>query len=81
MAEAVTMGDSKAIADKAVYRVVINAPIDKVWAELVKTDEVLPFFFRVGLPNPDRWYRGRRRDGNAHTQRQVHGRRRQGPGV
>ena len=39
------MGDSKAIADKAVYRVVINAPIDKVWAELVKTDEVLPFFF------------------------------------
>ncbi|MEM7081917.1 MAG: SRPBCC domain-containing protein [Pseudomonadota bacterium] len=31
--------------DKSVYKVIINAPIDKVWAELVKTDEVLPFFF------------------------------------
>lgn len=47
-------------AAKAVYQVVINAPIDKVWDELVKTDEVLPFFFgsvckttgelRVGAP-------------------------------
>ena len=33
------------IADKAVYRITINAPIEKVWAEMVKTDEVLPFFF------------------------------------
>ncbi|WP_370335229.1 SRPBCC domain-containing protein [Parvularcula marina] len=32
-------------AEKAVYKVLINAPIDKVWSELVKTDEVLPFFF------------------------------------
>ncbi len=33
------------LAEKAVYRVHINAPIEKVWSELVKTDEVLPFFF------------------------------------
>jgi len=32
-------------ADKAVYKITINAPIEKVWSELVKTDEVLPFFF------------------------------------
>lgn len=30
---------------KAIYKVIINAPIETVWAELVKTDEVLPFFF------------------------------------
>ena len=30
---------------KAVYRVVINAPIETVWSELVKTDAALPFFF------------------------------------
>jgi len=32
-------------ADRAVYRIFIEAPIEKVWNELVKTDEVLPFFF------------------------------------
>ena len=31
--------------EKAVYKITINASIDKVWSELVKTDEVLPFFF------------------------------------
>jgi uncharacterized protein YndB with AHSA1/START domain len=31
--------------DKQVYRTVINAPIETVWNTLVKTDEVLPFFF------------------------------------
>lgn len=31
--------------DKAIYKVIINAPIETVWDELVKTDEVLPFFF------------------------------------
>lgn len=30
---------------KNVYKVMIDAPIDLVWSELVKTDEVLPFFF------------------------------------
>ncbi len=38
------MNDSS-IENKAVYRVVINAPIETVWNTLVKTDEVLPFFF------------------------------------
>ncbi|MDX1404369.1 MAG: SRPBCC domain-containing protein [Woeseiaceae bacterium] len=38
--------DSSA-AEKTVYRVVIRAPIDKVWAELIRTDEVLPFFFNA----------------------------------
>lgn len=31
--------------NKAIYKVIIDAPIETVWAELVKTDEVLPFFF------------------------------------
>ncbi len=30
---------------KSVFRVVINAPIDKVWAELTRDDVLLPFFF------------------------------------
>lgn len=37
-------GDS-ASADKSVFRVVIKAPIDKVWAEVTRTNAVLPFFF------------------------------------
>jgi uncharacterized protein YndB with AHSA1/START domain len=32
-------------AGKAVYKVLINAPIETVWSTLVKTDEALPFFF------------------------------------
>jgi len=31
--------------EKTIYRVIIDAPIETVWNELVKTDEVLPFFF------------------------------------
>ncbi len=34
-------------ADKSVFRVVIEAPIDKVWSVLTRTDEVLPFFFNA----------------------------------
>ena len=30
---------------KSMHRVHINAPIDKVWAELTRTDMILPFFF------------------------------------
>ena len=30
---------------KTIYKVLIEAPIETVWSELVKTDEVLPFFF------------------------------------
>ena len=31
--------------ERSFYRVTINAPIHKVWAELTRTDTVLPFFF------------------------------------
>ena len=31
--------------EKFVWKVTINAPIETVWSTLVKTDEVLPFFF------------------------------------
>ncbi len=41
------------VADKAMYRVHINAPIDKVWAELVKVDQVLPFFFGAVCRTPN----------------------------
>ena len=34
-----------AAVEKQVYRVVIKAPIETVWNMLVKTDDVLPFFF------------------------------------
>jgi uncharacterized protein YndB with AHSA1/START domain len=43
-----TKSESKprgAKAEKQVYKAVINAPIETVWNALVKTDEVLPFFF------------------------------------
>ncbi|MDH4047510.1 MAG: SRPBCC domain-containing protein [Gammaproteobacteria bacterium] len=47
--------------DKSYYRVVIRAPIHKVWAELTRTDAVLPFFFnsvchttRLGVDAPVR---------------------------
>jgi uncharacterized protein YndB with AHSA1/START domain len=32
-------------ADKTYFRITIRAPIHKVWAELTRTDAVLPFFF------------------------------------
>lgn len=32
-------------AEKAIYKVTIDAPIETVWNLLVQTDEVLPFFF------------------------------------
>ena len=34
---------------KKVFRVMIKAPIDKVWAELTRSDEVLPFFFNARI--------------------------------
>jgi len=33
------------MSDKQIYKTIINAPIETVWNTLVKTDEVLPFFF------------------------------------
>lgn len=32
-------------SEKAIYKTVIDAPIETVWNTLVKTDDVLPFFF------------------------------------
>ena len=43
-ATAVPGGDT-ASSDKSYFRVVIRAPIHKVWSELIRTDAVLPFFF------------------------------------
>lgn len=38
-------GGAAAGEDKSVFKVFIRAPIDKVWAELTRTDAILPFFF------------------------------------
>jgi uncharacterized protein YndB with AHSA1/START domain len=38
-------GTAAATPEKFVWKVTINAPIETVWNTLVKTDEVLPFFF------------------------------------
>lgn len=37
---------------KDYFRVTINAPIHKVWAELTRTDSVLPFFFNGTCKTP-----------------------------
>ncbi len=37
------------VADKQVYRIVIEAPIEKVWSVLTQKGEVLPFFFNSVL--------------------------------
>ncbi len=39
-------------AQKAIYRVHIDAPIETVWSELVKTDAALPFFFGAVCDTP-----------------------------
>lgn len=39
-------------SDKNVFRVIIRAPIQKVWAELTRTDSVLPFFFNGVCKTP-----------------------------
>jgi len=38
--------------EKAVYKVFIEAPIETVWNELVKTDTALPFFFGAVCRTP-----------------------------
>ena len=40
-----TPDTTPALAERAVYQVHIDAPIQVVWDTLVKTDEALPFFF------------------------------------
>jgi len=37
---------------KSIYRVVIRAPIDIVWAEVVRVDQPLPFFFGAKCETP-----------------------------
>lgn len=39
-------------ADRDYFRVVIRAPIHKVWAELTRTDSTLPFFFNSTCRSP-----------------------------
>ena len=36
---------NKKFADRAIYKVVINAPIETVWSELIKTPVPRPFFW------------------------------------
>jgi len=44
-------GDAAA-AERQYFRVVIRAPIHKVWAELTRCDSVLPFFFNSRCATP-----------------------------
>ncbi|MEQ8936606.1 MAG: SRPBCC domain-containing protein [Amphiplicatus sp.] len=37
--------DAEYFGERSVWKVTINAPIETVWNTLVKTDDVLPFFF------------------------------------
>jgi uncharacterized protein YndB with AHSA1/START domain len=39
------MNEGKKFADRAVYRVLIKAPIETVWSELIKTTSPRPFFW------------------------------------
>ncbi len=44
--------NEKKYADKAIYKVLIKAPIDKVWSELVKTTSPRPFFWNSSWDGP-----------------------------
>ena len=39
------MTQDKKFAERAIYKVLINAPIETVWAELIKTTSPRPFFW------------------------------------
>lgn len=39
------VADEAATTERDYFRVTINAPIEKVWAELTRCDALLPFFF------------------------------------
>jgi len=41
------------VVEKTYSRVVIRAPIEKVWAELTRQETVLPFFFNSVCKTPD----------------------------
>lgn len=40
--------NDKRHADRAIYKVLINAPIDTVWSELINTTSPRPFFWNSG---------------------------------
>jgi len=44
--------DDSTAAQRAYFRIVIRAPIHKVWAEITRTDSVLPFFFNSVCKTP-----------------------------
>jgi uncharacterized protein YndB with AHSA1/START domain len=44
--------DDSTAAERSYFRVLIRAPIHKVWAELTRTDSVLPFFFNSVCKTP-----------------------------
>jgi len=46
------MSDGKFV-DKQVYRVLINAPIERVWSELVNTTSPRPFFWDSNWDTPE----------------------------
>lgn len=47
-----TTSESAAASRRSIFKVHIRAPIHKVWAELTKTDSVLPFFFNGTCRSP-----------------------------
>ena len=44
--------DKKADHNRSVFKLVIHAPIEKVWAELTRTNTELPFFFNGVCKTP-----------------------------
>lgn len=44
--------NDNAYAEKQIYRVLINAPIDRVWSELVDTAKPRPFFWNGAWDTP-----------------------------
>ncbi len=55
-----TKPKSSGTPEKFVWKVTINAPIEVVWNTLVKTDEVLPFFFGAVCQTKDGLKPGRK---------------------
>ncbi|MEM8773131.1 MAG: SRPBCC domain-containing protein [Pseudomonadota bacterium] len=47
------MNDDKKYADKQVFKVFINAPIETVWSELVNTTKPRPFFWGAMWDTPE----------------------------
>ena len=45
--------NNKTYAEKQVYRVMINAPIQRVWSELVNTSAPRPFFWNSSWDSPE----------------------------